>query len=581
MTELPLETGSKSDPRARQEVIRRIRGELTNLVEISAVQSLPAAELTVLKDTVNALDDPFLIVVVGEFNSGKSTMINALLGREAMAEGITPTTSMVHLIRYGETPSRRQAADWGELVTVPSEPLRTMSIVDTPGTNSVFTDHEILTKRFYPRADLVFFVASADRPYSESERRFLESIRGWGKKIVVLINKIDLFPAEADRDRLVSFVRDRVHHDFRLTLPVFAISARAAKEAALKGEAFPPESGFGELTAFLTGTLSGAERFRLKMDSAIRLGERFAKTLQKRTAAEIEIFREDLALIDSIEAMADGYERDFGKEIQRSLREVGFIFDEIRRGADDYFEELFKLRNVPTIVRKEKIRNEFQDRVLKNLPVAVERLASDVVGEIYQRQSTVAAMISERIARRDEPGASLGADSETLSERGTVLKRVQEAIDALSDRLDREVAVEIGMRHVQTAVKTALAIEVSAVGVGAALTIVATTVATDLLGIFAAVWVAVAGFAVLPYYKRKSQHEFQRRLAEVETALTASLEKSLRDEVAGLTGRMKSVVRPLREFDQAKVSLKSDQLARIVSAASALEKLRDASIDAV
>ena len=59
------------------------------------------------------------------------------------------------------------------------------------------------------------------------------------------------------------------------------------------------------------------------------------------------------------------------------------------------------------------------------------------------------------------------------------------------------------------------------------------------------------------------------------------LEKSLRDEVAGLTGRMKSVVRPLREFDQAKVSLKSDQLARIVSAASALEKLRDASIDAV
>ena len=94
MTELPLETGSISDPRARQEVIRRVRGELTNLVEISAVQSLPAAELTVLKDTVNALDDPFLIVVVGEFNSGKSTMINALLGRETMAEGITQTTSM-------------------------------------------------------------------------------------------------------------------------------------------------------------------------------------------------------------------------------------------------------------------------------------------------------------------------------------------------------------------------------------------------------------------------------------------------------------------------------------------------------
>ena len=130
------------------------------------------------------------------------------------------------------------------------------------------------------------------------------------------------------------------------------------------------------------------------------------------------------------------------------------------------------------------------------------------------------------------------------------------------------------MKHVQTAVKTALAIEVSAVGVGAALTIAATTLATDILGILAALWVAVAGFAVLPYYRNKSQNEFRRKLAAVEDSLTQSLTNSLREEVSGVTRRMTSVVQPLRAFNQASIAQKTAETDRLQSLLRSLADLQ-------
>ncbi len=64
--------------------------------------------------------------------------------------------------------------------------------MDTPGTNAVLRQHEAIARDFVPRSDFVLFVTSADRPFTESEREFLESIRQWGKKVVLVLNKADL-----------------------------------------------------------------------------------------------------------------------------------------------------------------------------------------------------------------------------------------------------------------------------------------------------------------------------------------------------------------------------------------------------
>ena len=153
-----------------------------------------------LARSIRQLDELFLLVVVGEFNAGKSAFINALLGQRVLEEGVTPTTTP-HPRCSSTGPSVAHAvADAAsvDVITAPVELLRDIHIVDTPGTNAILREHEAITREFVPRSDLVLFVTSADRPFTESERAFLEAIRDWGKKIVVVINKIDILETAED-----------------------------------------------------------------------------------------------------------------------------------------------------------------------------------------------------------------------------------------------------------------------------------------------------------------------------------------------------------------------------------------------
>ena len=75
---------------------------------------------------------------------------------------------------------------------LPADILREINIVDTPGTNVVLERQQRLTEEYVPRADLVIFVMSADRPFAESEVNFLRYIRKWGKKIIFVVNKVQI-----------------------------------------------------------------------------------------------------------------------------------------------------------------------------------------------------------------------------------------------------------------------------------------------------------------------------------------------------------------------------------------------------
>src|ERR671912_1690868 len=132
-----------------------------------------------LRRAAEQLGELFLLVIVGEFNAGKSAFINALIGAEVMPEGVTPTTSVINLLRYGEEAAVTMEADGVIVREYPADFLDEITIVDTPGTNAIIREHEQLTQQFVPRSDMVLFVTSADRPFTESERAFMESIRDW------------------------------------------------------------------------------------------------------------------------------------------------------------------------------------------------------------------------------------------------------------------------------------------------------------------------------------------------------------------------------------------------------------------
>src|SRR5262249_12658214 len=155
--------------------------------------------------------------------------------------------------------------------------LRRLTIVDTPGTNAIIRRHEELTRDFIPRSDLVLFVTSADRPFTESERAFLAAIQDWGKKIVIVLNKVDLLePHEAEQ--VVGFTRENGRDLLGFTPEIFPVSARLAQRARNLGlsgdeggagdEAWQ-SSRFDAVERYILETLDEEQRVRLKLLSPL------------------------------------------------------------------------------------------------------------------------------------------------------------------------------------------------------------------------------------------------------------------------------------------------------------------------
>ena len=143
-----------------------------------------------------------LLCCRSEYNAGKSSFLNALLGGDYCKTGLLPTTDKITILRYAPSSSSATPTAATSHIDDPNQPaiqslylplplLADLCIVDTPGTNAIIRSHEALTTHFVPRSDAVLFVTSVERPFSESERTFMARIRQWGKKVVVVVNKYD------------------------------------------------------------------------------------------------------------------------------------------------------------------------------------------------------------------------------------------------------------------------------------------------------------------------------------------------------------------------------------------------------
>src|SRR5690606_36559625 len=167
-------------------------------------------DLDRLTRLVTEMDELFLLVVAGEYNAGKSTFVNALLGDEVFAMGDLPTTRLISILRHGEPGPPEPVGEHVRVHRYPLDVLRDLEIVDTPGTNSIERMEEEITRGFVPRADLVLFVTSLLQPLTASELAFLTLIRDWGKKVIFIVNGVDRRNSDDQIDRVREYLTREV-----------------------------------------------------------------------------------------------------------------------------------------------------------------------------------------------------------------------------------------------------------------------------------------------------------------------------------------------------------------------------------
>jgi small GTP-binding protein len=536
--------------------------ELALLERLSAIlDSYPATpeDKKAVEDAAEQLTSLFLLVIVGEFNSGKSAFINALVGASVMPEGVTPTTSVINLLRYGETTGETMLPGGVIERTFPAPFLDEITVVDTPGTNAIIREHEALTQRFVPRSDLVLFITSADRPFTESERGFMEDIREWGKKIVVIINKIDLIRDETDVTKIMTFVRENIARLLGFAPEVFPISALLAQQAKALGDRNPAErerlwklSRYEALETFIFKTLDEEGRIRLKLLSPLGTAEHLADRYLKATADRLAVLEEDVKTIANIERQLGLYQDDMRRQFAYHLTRIENIIARMNARGDEFFEETIRIGRIFDLLNTDKIRGQFERAVVGDTEQAIDATIDELIDWMVEQDLRTWEAVNEYIDRRrlskyedemiGEVGGSFRYDRKALLE--SVSKVAEEEIERYDpDRAAHDLSVSVRSAVAQVAVA-----EAGAVGLGALVVAAASTVAVDVTGILAASLVAGLGLFILPRKRRQSRAEFRRRSEELEQRLVAVMSEQFEHELARSVRRIEDAIAPYTRF---------------------------------
>jgi small GTP-binding protein len=508
-----------------------------------------------LASSVRQLDELFLIVVVGEFNSGKSAFINALLGRSVVEEGVTPTTARIQVLTYGDAVRSEIDAQGLSVVTAPVDLLRDVHIVDTPGTNAIIREHERLTTDFVPRSDLVLFVTSADRPFTETERVFLTAIRDWGKKIVIVINKIDIFTDAAQLQQVADFVRKAARDLLRVDADVLPVSARLALRAKQGEPSTWAASGFEALERYLQHTLDAPGRFRLKLSNPLGVGLALADRFAKIAGERLLVIHDDIELLGDIERQLSLYRDDMKRGFELRMTEVEKVLADMERRGDRFFEDMLRIGRVADLLNRSRVQKEFEDKVVADAPAQIERRVGELIDWLVDQDFRQWQAVTRKVSERHREHASRvigGPDVGSFhNDRSTLMESVGREAQRVVDTYDKRMEGEQIADQARIAVAAAAAAGGAAVGLGTIVTIAASTAAADITGILLASLVLGVGFLIIPARRRHAKAVLQAKIAALQTELAAALRGEFERAQAQSAQRLTDAVAPYGRFVRA------------------------------
>ncbi len=542
------------------------------------------AYATTLRQVTNSLDDLFLLVIVGEFNAGKSACINALLRSAVLEEGVVPTTHQVTIVRYGQQNVQHQIEQNILEIENTAEFLRDISIVDTPGVNAVLREHERLTEEFVPRSDLILFITSVDRPFTQSERMFMERIRTWGKKVIVILNKIDMLRTPTALEEVLTFVRDNCKNLLGFQPEIFPVSALLAQRAlAATGQEtlqLWEQSRFGKLEEYLFHTLDEAERIRLKLLSPLGVMQRLLQETQNSVQQRAELLAEDARTVSSIEEQLRLYREDMEINFAHRLGEIENIILDMRGRGDHFFDETIRLGRIIDLVQGERLREEFDRDVIGDSATRIEHAVQDLIDWLVQNEHRLWQDVMEYLDRRRQ--VSVRRDSEMIGSvsrqfdynRRTLLQSVARTAASVVQTYDQQAeAIELS-QDMRSAVAQAAIAGAGGIGLGAAIVAFVGTAAADVTGILAGVVLLGLGLYIIPARRKRAKEDFNAKMQELRTKLHTAMQEQFKKELNNALTRVQDSIAPYTRFvraEQKKTETMQEQVLQLNNALVALK----------
>jgi GTP-binding protein EngB required for normal cell division len=400
-----------SDPEARLLALERLAARAA-AVDI-------ARQARELADRV--VEGRFYVACVGQFKRGKSTLLNALVGRPILPTGVVPVTSAVTVLRQGAEAAARVRFEDGRSRAIPPEevgawvsesenpgnrkgvravevfvpsPLldRGMCLVDTPGLGSVSGASAAVTRAFVPHLDAALVVVGADPPLSGDELQLVEEVAEQVRHLVFVLNKADRL-TEHERQEGTRFAAQVLSK--RLRRPIGPILQVSATERLERGEPTREWAALEQAVAALAQE-AGAGLVRLAEARGVeRLSRALLRELAERRdalARPLEESERRLAVLRKSVAAAELAMADLGVLL---AAEQGRLTSDFRGR-----QEVFHHRARDPAIRELEARVRALDCSRARLRASSYQAAQEVARETVERWRGEIERVAEEMYRR-------------------------------------------------------------------------------------------------------------------------------------------------------------------------------------
>lgn len=419
---------------AKREIITRFE-QLANVAEGVGMNTLARDIRTTRIPKLEA--ERFHLVVLGEFNHGKSTFVNALLGQEILPTGITPTTASINHVVWAANPTARVMLLTGESqyldpsllkdwVTVaggraaevnyvelgyPSDLLQNnVVLVDTPGVNDLNEQRAEVTYGYVPRADAVVFLLDAGQALKDSEREFLRSrvLENARDRLIFVLGKMDMLST----DEKVA-VTDYVKKNLAAMMPDPVLFPLSARDWAKSKD---PHSGMPELMAYLERFLA-RDRAQVILDNAAADAARTAayvennlgvrmhsyslniEELEERITAVREQLDTSKRKLDELHVRIDADAESIKAQIGLDLEAFAKSFVQALPAQIDAVDANDVKAYLPQFI-EDKFK-EWAEIEGAKLAAMLEHLAEEVISITNENVAAAAATLAERLGPED------------------------------------------------------------------------------------------------------------------------------------------------------------------------------------
>jgi tRNA U34 5-carboxymethylaminomethyl modifying GTPase MnmE/TrmE len=531
----------------------RTEAALTALLKLTADTHCETVMLDTLQNMLKDIREPLLFVVVGEVKSGKSSLLNALFGQEFCKVDVLPATDRIYIFKHSP---REQSTDVSTQVTeryLPIAFLEHFNVVDTPGTNTMVTEHQTITENFIPRADLVLFVFSVVNPWGASAWELLRFVnQKWLKNVVFVLQQADLRePSEVAV--IEQHLRDTANEKLGFAPPIFAVSARKAFLARTSGvdkKRLSEESRFEPLEQHINLLVDESRHGLRKLISTCQTATVILSDSSMRVRNILSTIARDEEQLSRLEAI-------LASRKEQTLRQVGGFLRGIEqacRRCESEGEELLE-RNLSfwrtwrLVLGKAQWQEKFQadletkmrELIQPQVENALQLLETDLRSLWPQLQDTMESQFK---------GDTRVQLNQTIPDFARQRRELLQSIElTLVERIaGRGMEAQLERMFHETANWLRLPAGIAAAGgIATLIAAMSSAAVADVTGIVAASAFAIGAFVAFGR-RRKILSEYHRQMETKRNELVAAIEQQLQHAIDLFYAGIASVFQPLRAF---------------------------------